>query len=499
MGNGEFDAENWINRLADALQGLEYVQEDHGEELDEQRSRDWPGKASGNPSEMYTSLYWNASKFEFRHPERRYGPLRDALTEVRSILSRHPVLAELPESTCGGEIGMRFVNRKAEWKPSAVIGGLMVRGLEVGENGFKVACSELNLLLDPDCDRGPDGEKLLTGGHVVLFHGLILGEEIGIGGDLKIMPFGQLGELVDDYMLDHMVPGGAKYGAGSLLGAIVKPFRWRPEIGSDDEIPECDWSETEPFFDDAEVVIELLSLFHAAPVVRLASFPWRFPKRSCLLLGEMGFHRSCRADVSSSRPGSSFPFHARRDAIDATARTFAVRSGERYRHCAPVIARLGEALARQGRFEIDDQILDVAIALERMYMPKDRGISSQLRHRVAGFLGGDEEERTRIGDEVKHFYEVRSAIIHGPKDKRKKRLLEERPDAFRNGSALARRSVVKALSEGLPPDCNEAQAEVCGNSARERGAAKETSVPGHRSRNGQTVIMVMETPGNDHD
>ena len=500
MENEEFDAGKWIDRLAEALSVLKHVQEaQHREELSKRRLQGWPDNDSGSPSERYMSLYWNASKYESRHAERCHGPFRDALTQVRGILSRHPVLAELPESSRGGEIAIRFVNREAVWMPSAVIGGLMARGLEADEDGFKVACSELNMLLDPGVDQNPVGDKLLTGCHVVLFQGVNVDEEIGIGEDLSITPFSQLEEFLDDDMLEHLVPGTAKYRAGEQFAAIVKRFRWRPEIGSDGESPEYDWSEIAPFFEDAEVLIELLSLFHAAPVVRLASIPWRFHRRACLLFGEMDFHYGFRADVSSSRPGLHLPMHAKGDAINEAARTFAARSGERYRHCAPVIARLGEALARQGRFVDDDQILDVAIALERMYKPGDRGISAKLQSGVAEFLGGVEEERCRTRDEVKRLYDVRSAIIHGPKDDRKKRLLEERADAFRNGYELANRSVVKALSEGLPPDCNDAQAEARGNSARERGAAKGASVPDLRNRHGQTVIRRTETPGNVHD
>ena len=43
------------------------------------------------------------------------------------------------------------------------------------------------------------------------------------------------------------------------------------------------------------------------------------------------------------------------------------RGSKGFGKLAPVVARLSEALARNGRFAVDDRILDVAIALERMY------------------------------------------------------------------------------------------------------------------------------------
>lgn len=212
-----------------------------------------------------------------------------------------------------------------------------------------------------------------------------------------------------------------------------------------------DWSEDESYFEDADVLIELLALYHAAPAVRVASLTPRVHRTACLLLGSLDYHRSFSGRRRSWMSGwLSGAVNVQRDAIDAAVAAFADRNGAEYRHCAPVIARLVEALGRRGRFRTDDGILDVAIALERMYRPEDRGISVQLQHGVAEFLGGDEEERSRMKREVKHFYDVRSAIIHGPRDERKKQLLEERPEALRNGSELARRSVIKVLEEGLP-------------------------------------------------
>ena len=49
---------------------------------------------------------------------------------------------------------------------------------------------------------------------------------------------------------------------------------------------------------------------------------------------------------------------------------FEERKSERYREVAPVIGRLAEALARSGQFATEDKVLDVAIALERMFKPQ---------------------------------------------------------------------------------------------------------------------------------
>ena len=52
---------------------------------------------------------------------------------------------------------------------------------------------------------------------------------------------------------------------------------------------------------------------------------------------------------------------------------------------APIVGRLAVALGRDGRFAVEDRILDVAIALERMYQLDGGQISHKMRTRKAGF------------------------------------------------------------------------------------------------------------------
>ena len=112
--------------------------------------------------------------------------------------------------------------------------------------------------------------------------------------------------------------------------------------------------------------------------------------------------------------------------------------------------RLAEALARDGRFAVEDRILDVAIALERMY-ELDRGeISYTLRSRAAWFLGTDaESRRVREMQAVKAFYDMRSAIVHSRK---KRPAPEEQRAAFDKGFDVARRSLFRLLQDRPPND-----------------------------------------------
>ena len=133
-----------------------------------------------------------------------------------------------------------------------------------------------------------------------------------------------------------------------------------------------------------------------------------------------------------------------REALGEAMETFEIRMGERYARMAPIVGRLAEVLGRDGRFAVEDRILDVAIALERMYQLDGGEISHKMRTRVAWFLGADAESRLREMKAVKEFYEARSAIVHNQK---RKAVTPKQHDAFAKGFDIARRSLFKLLRE----------------------------------------------------
>ena len=115
-----------------------------------------------------------------------------------------------------------------------------------------------------------------------------------------------------------------------------------------------------------------------------------------------------------------------------------------------MLSRLAEALGRSGQYASQDKILDVAIALERMYEPDSPEVTFKLKARAACFLESDTAERKRVFKEIGNFYTARSAIVHGPKGK-KKRTAQSEEEAFDSGFKLARRSLLKLLGEGPAP------------------------------------------------
>ncbi len=508
MKASEFKLEGWVEQLARALQALHRIQDHYTDELDRhgaQWSRGQVGLAPGSEfrdlSGELQGFYWRACHGKSRFQKERYGPIRAALAEVKRILAAHPAWSTLVNSSSDGEIWLRLPNSGGIWSPSDMIGGLMARSEETGESGFRVACSELSQLLEPlgGANRESAAGELLIGYHVVLLQGLSVGEDIRIGDGLMIVPFELLGVYFDARMLEKLAPGVSTLYGRKSVAAIVKPFRWEPEFCDKGDDSRSKWGRSGSFFEDAEAFVELLALFHAAPIVRLATVPRRLHRTACLLLGEEAAHRSYSAGYSSwSRGRLGRPVEARREAIDDAARAFADRSGERYRACAPVIARLAEALARRGPFQTDDRILDVAIALEQMYELDQGEISFKLKMRAACFLKKAKQTRLRVFRDVEALYKARSAIVHN-RGKKKQSSKQERKAAFESGFDVARQSVVKLLTDGPPPNWNEMVLDGVNNDAPKAQGGAGTTEQGYRNRNGQTVIRRTDSPGNDHN
>ena len=138
-------------------------------------------------------------------------------------------------------------------------------------------------------------------------------------------------------------------------------------------------------------------------------------------------------------------------AAELSGHRFRVAAGERYGRMAAVVGRLAEALARDGRFAVGDRILDVAIALERMYELDQGKISRQLRGRASRYLGTDAASRERIREVVGEFYDARSDIVH---NRLEKMTPQSNRVAFGKGFEIARRSLFKLLRDGPPEDWN---------------------------------------------
>ena len=217
-----------------------------------------------------------------------------------------------------------------------------------------------------------------------MFHGLRLEEEIDIGIGLSMLPFGQARAFLDEAVLKDIAPDVVRFRDWSAVGAVVRPFRWRPVLRRHGDFRDAEEEPPGPFADDALEFLELLAVSHRVPIVSLAVVWECLNRTACRLLGQGVNHGGVqlgrpvhRSNSFATRPG------LRTDALVEARTAYGERKGQRYRKLSPVVARLAEALARDGRFSAEDRILDVATGLERMYGLGGGEISQKMRTRAS--------------------------------------------------------------------------------------------------------------------
>ena len=458
--SGKFHPGRWSERLAQALISLAEVHECFPDSLGEHAAHYRATELSSGAVAMANhygdallALYHGACFENSGEQEERFVRLRSTLTRALDILATHPALADVADSSFGDRKFVVVIADRGEVTDLLhILVGLMTRGRELRDDGFRVACHELKGLLVPD--GADDTMRLSAGFHAVLFHGLRFQQEIPITDDMRIVPFETVRAYVDESLLRPFAPNLAVPESWEPVGAVVKSFEWRPTFRpADDELClDLDWGGS--FREDGERLVELLAITHAAPVVWLVTMHYCVDPVACGLLGQP-HHRAC---YTFGRSTQSFDrLSVSREtcptALDEARILFRERNGERFRRYEPIVARLAEAATRSGRFAVDDRILDVAIALERMYELDQGEIVFKLKTRTACFLESETARRTQVFKGVGKFYDARSAIVHSARSKRASAM--EREVAFRKGFDIARRSLGKLLREGSPTDWNE--------------------------------------------
>ena len=108
-----------------------------------------------------------------------------------------------------------------------------------------------------------------------------------------------------------------------------------------------------------------------------------------------------------------------------------------------------------------DKIIDLGIALEAIYLPKNTidQLSFQFRLRASWHLGTDKEDREKLIDEFQAIYTLRSKAVHNGEvsEKIQIRKGEERIDTSEfilRAQDLCRQSIIKILEDGEFPDWN---------------------------------------------
>ena len=462
MSPEELDTGGWIERVGEVLAALARAQGPYLEEYWRRNPREQvvvDGRdETAFPLDDVRGLYAEVRYGKVFGKEAHYAPLRAVLDPVRYALLSHPALERV--AVAGRIVGendfwMRILNSGMSISASDLIAGLMARAAELSGDRFRTAARELDAFLSPARDEEAAGVlgTLDEGCDTLLFYGLTVTERIDFGDGTAILPYGEVRRFVEEELVEELAPGGAGFHGWRPVGAIVRPFRWRPVFRRRDSVNEPMTEPPGPFFSEARTFLDLIAVSHAAPVLPLATISDCIDRSGGRLLGREkhgpGAYRKWSAD---GLDGFAERPVLKPAALGKAREAFEARESAQLERLAPIISRLAEALGRHGRFADEVRTVDVAIALECMYELPKRRKSRKLADRVSGYLGTDAQDRQRVRETVGRFYDVRSEIVHSG---------SQGASLFRNGAAfvtgfdLARKSLFKLLCEGAPEDWNE--------------------------------------------
>ncbi len=117
------------------------------------------------------------------------------------------------------------------------------------------------------------------------------------------------------------------------------------------------------------------------------------------------------------------------------------------------VSRLSSSVQRnRGRFWVQDRILDAAIALEIMYELEPPALTYKLSTRAAHLLAKETGERMKIVDRVHAFYNARSQIAHGKRQRKGNKRTIDFKKAADSGFTLASDTLHALLEVGDFPD-----------------------------------------------
>lgn len=462
MTTGGFSAADWIDRLTPALTDLAKVQVPYLEEYYKQNPsvqvfEDWSGgETPVFPLDDLRILYAMARRSNIRDEAGYYAPLCEVLDPVRYILRSHPTLAQVVSPIIGkDEFFMEILSSGGLTYTTDLIAGLIARATELSEDGFRTGVTELNRFLDPKSDVGHcdvSGE-LDVGYDAVIFYGLTFREQTDLADGMVVLPFEQVRRFLGESQVNKIAPPAAGFHGWRSLGAVVKPFRWRPAFCRTGYISNRVPRNPGGFFREALIFLDLLAVAHATPVPYLATMANCIDRSAGRLLGLADRKNS----YNPGRSAQSFdgfdlcpvPVPA---VLDEAREAFRHRESARFARVSSEVSRLSEALVRDGRFPDENRFVKVAIAFEQMYDLPERDISRELQNRAGSYLGTDLESKERIRKGIKKFYNTRSKIAHCGSNNVPP---QERSDGFEIGYDIAKQTLFKLLREGPPETWRE--------------------------------------------
>ena len=458
MNTNKFAVDEWIDSLASALRKLAEAQEPYLKEYYRQNPPTYVLSEDGNIEappialDDLRDLYGMARHSHVLSEWSYFAPLGAVLDPARNILRSHPTLARVVNPLIGrDEFYLEILNMGQSTSSADLVAGLMFRSAELTGDRYRKAAGDLHALLEPAKETAGSGklpDGLDIGYDLVLFYGLAFTERIDVADGLALVPFDQVRSFVDERIVENLAPRCSLFDGWRSVGAVVRPFRWRPLFSRPGHLRDRDPTSPHRFFREAQVFLELLAVAQATPVLSIATLGECIDRSAGRLLGledycgnEYGRQSAEGFDSFEGCPGLSLK------ALDQARAAFQLRRDERYAQVVPIVSRLSQALARGEGFAEKMRIVDVVSALENMYDLPRRDISATLQNRVSQYLGTDSASRERIKETVRQFYNARSNIVHGGRGNASPL---ETHRWFTSGFDIARRTLFKLLHEGRP-------------------------------------------------
>ena len=358
----------------------------------------------------------------------------DDPAEVKAVLREHPVIRQaLGHSDQNQSIQFVSPYRLCAVKLKTLVLSLTKLAIKTdGRNASQVLHRFLDL-----------GKARKLGAYeVTLFYGLMMDRRYDIGDGAFLAPYEDAKAVCGEYPFSSIrhLPAGSQQSypldeAPARIGALVRELTWGPAIASTEAQLERTLTTHFRFSVDDEPIessyTDPLSTFH---------FPRDHETVRDFLCIATGKHQIARGQyvrvdswMEDLDPNIKFGWtsgsgwvndwwrenHLAEDSAESFVnmiQAWRTYRGDRHQ-LGLAIRRLAALPSRIGRLGTEDRILDTAIALEIMYGVDRPRITKKLKTRAGYFLGNDAHERMEISGKVNDFYEARSAIVHGPKER----------------------------------------------------------------------------------
>ena len=445
-----FDAEKWIARLGASLEALAPTAE-----------------YSLSPQTGYVS-YRTYDEFRAledaagRDPDSDATPapngalFRSDPAEQRAILRDHPVLRQALAGA-GKDEAMMFLtpNRSFRISSRGLVSDLVRQ--TVTSTGVHAA-----RLLHRYLSAGK--AKHLQAREFVVIYGLKVATRIDLGAGAFLAPLNdrliaEEGFSEDDAdQLRTFGVSGRNFRDGSGGSTVlVRDLNWGPGVTPASGDDDFDHSEVAFRFPcDVETVIDLLSATAHCPLVtstrHIRAAKWMHDINANFTFGWWGGGGFVYDGWWKERELSEEAEANFRKSIAGWA-VFRFASDQERDALNLALRRISGSFARVGRMQLQDRILDYAIALEIMYRLDRSELTYKLSTRAACLLGKTPEMRIATFEKIGKFYDIRSAIVHGPSPRKQRKLAHDDFErACAEGQTLAFDTLSELLGLGRFPD-----------------------------------------------